>query len=75
MDGKKNVCGTCRWFLPFTAVCTNDRSDKCADFVDGMEDRCPHHESYPGLRFETDGAKDLSAKHECPQSVKRNIPK
>ena len=44
MDGKRKVCGTCRWCYPYTDVCTNDRSEKCADFVDKMEDCCPYHE-------------------------------
>ena len=54
MDGKRKVCATCRWFAPFTEVCTNDKSEKCADFVNGMEDSCPEHEMWPGLRFEQD---------------------
>ena len=52
MDGKRKVCGTCRWCYPYTDVCTNDRSEKCADFVDKMEDCCPYHEMWPGLDFE-----------------------
>ena len=52
MDGKRNVCATCRWFIPYTEVCTNDQSDKCADFVDGMEDSCERHEMWPGLNWD-----------------------
>ena len=52
MDGKRNVCATCKWFIPFTEVCTNDKSEKCADFVNGMEDSCPLHEMYAGLNFD-----------------------
>ena len=54
MDGKRNVCATCRWFIPFTEVCTNDKSEKCADFVDGMEDSCERHEMWPGLSYDMD---------------------
>lgn len=54
MDGKRNVCGTCKWCHPYTDVCTNDKSEHCADFVNIMEDTCKHHEIYPGLRFEMD---------------------
>ena len=54
MDGKRKVCATCRWFIPSTEVCTNDQSDKCADFVDGMEDSCERHEMWPGLNFDMD---------------------
>lgn len=54
MDGKRHMCGTCKWFVPFTEVCTNGDSDRRADFVNQMEDTCGHWEGYAELNFERD---------------------
>lgn len=54
MDGKRHVCGTCKWFVPFTDVCTNGDSEHRADFMDQMEDTCERWEGYSELNFERD---------------------
>ena len=54
MDGKRPVCGTCKWFAPFTGVCLNAESQRVADFVDQMEDTCGHWEGFAQFRFEED---------------------
>ena len=37
-------CKSCKWFAADVYVCTCDRSDNCADFVDEMECSCKHWE-------------------------------
>ena len=37
-------CKSCKWFAADVYVCTCDRSDNCADFVDEMECSCEHWE-------------------------------
>ena len=54
MDGKRKVCGTCRWCHAYTDVCTNDKSEKCMDFVNIMEETCAFHEMWPGLNWDMD---------------------
>ena len=54
MEGKRKICGTCRWFFPFTDVCLNGGSERRADFVDQMEDSCGHWEGFAELCFEED---------------------
>ena len=40
----KKVCETCKWFAADVYVCTCDRSDNCADFVDETECGCENWE-------------------------------
>ena len=37
-------CKSCKWFAADVDVCTCDRSDNCADFVDKMECNCENWE-------------------------------
>ena len=39
-------CKSCKWFAADVYVCTCDRSDNCADFVDEMECSCEHWEEW-----------------------------
>ena len=41
----KKICETCRWLADFVDVCTCDRSDNYADFVDEMECSCENWEA------------------------------
>ena len=41
----KKVCETCKWFAADVDVCTCDRSDNYADFVDEMECSCENWEA------------------------------
>ena len=54
MGEKRRVCGQCKWYFPFTAVCTNGDSERRADFVDQMNDTCDQWESYAGHNFQRD---------------------
>ena len=54
MGEKRHVCGQCKWFYPFTEVCTNGDSERRADFVDQMNDSCGMWESFLGLAYQRD---------------------